>query len=55
MNVLIVGGGGKEHALAKTISTSIKCATMYAPEAGISKIVAVLNCHLTITKQSLRM
>ncbi|NCF46881.1 MAG: hypothetical protein GWP24_04860, partial [Alphaproteobacteria bacterium] len=25
MNILIIGGGGREHALARAISTSQKC------------------------------
>ena len=45
MNVLIVGGGGREHALAKAISTSIKCTRLYAAPGnpGISKFATCIE------------
>lgn len=45
MNVLIVGGGGREHALAKAISTSIKCTRLYAVPGnpGISKFATCIE------------
>ena len=45
MNVLIVGEGGREHALAKAISTSIKCTRLYAAPGnpGISKFATCIE------------
>ena len=45
MNILVVGGGGREHALCWAISKSPKCSKLYcAPgNAGIENIAECVN------------
>ena len=45
MNILIIGGGGREHALARAISTSKKCTQLYAAPGnpGISHFATCLE------------
>ena len=45
MNILIIGGGGREHALAREISTSQKCTQLYAAPGnpGISQFATCLE------------
>ncbi len=45
MNILIIGGGGREHALARAISKSQKCTQLYAAPGnpGISQFATCLE------------
>ena len=48
MKILIIGGGGREHALVWAISQNPKCQTIFcAPgNAGIGKIANIVNLDI---------
>ena len=54
MRILVVGGGGREHALCWAISASSLCENLYcAPgNAGISKIAECIDIQANNIKES---
>ncbi|MDC0395300.1 phosphoribosylamine--glycine ligase, partial [Alphaproteobacteria bacterium] len=57
MKILIIGGGGREHAMARAISASKKCTHLFAAPGnpGIAEFATCLNLpiddHLSIISE----
>ena len=53
MNILVVGAGGREHAICWAIRKSTKCKNLYcAPgNAGIGQVATCVNIGITDTEK----
>ena len=53
MNILVVGAGGREHAICWAIRKSTKCKNLYcAPgNAGIGEVATCVNIGITDTEK----
>ncbi len=56
MNILVLGGGGREHAICWAVRKSSKCSSLFCipGNAGISEIAVCINLDLTKKNELLR-
>ena len=55
MNILVIGSGGREHAIINYISKSNKCSKIFAlPGNGGTESLAETLREMTMTSSSLR-
>ncbi len=56
MNILVLGGGGREHAICWAVRKSSKCGSLFCipGNAGISEIAVCINLDLTKKNELLR-
>ncbi len=49
MNILLLGGGGREHALAWKLAQSPRCSALYAAPGnpGIAQLAKLVDLDLT--------